>query len=87
MEGDGPIMGRARSLGCVAMGTDLVAVDTTCARMIGLDPHKISYIQPAGQFLGQGDERLIVQRGESPSRFATRFDVVDHFKDLRLGAE
>lgn len=87
MEGDGPIMGRARSLGCVAMGTDLVAVDTTCARMIGLDPHKISYLQHAGQFLGQGDERLIVQRGESPSRFATRFDVVDHFKDLRLGAE
>ena len=87
MEGDGPIMGRARSLGCVGMGTDLVAVDATCARMIGLDPHKISYVKEAGQFLGQAAERLIVQRGEPVARFATQFDLVDHFKDLRLGAE
>ena len=87
MEGDGPIMGRPRALGCVAMGTDLVAVDSTCARMIGLDPIKISYVKEAGQFLGQADQRRIVQRGESLARFATTFDVVDHFKDLRLGAE
>src|SRR6478735_8110975 len=37
MEGDGPIMGSARSLGCIVMGTDLPAVDATCARIIGFN--------------------------------------------------
>src|SRR5687767_6987179 len=44
MEGDGPIMGRARPLGFIAMGEDLVAVDATCARIIGLDPEKLHYL-------------------------------------------
>ena len=38
MEGDGPIMGKPRLLGFLAMGSDLPAVDATCARVIGLDP-------------------------------------------------
>ena len=53
MEGDGPIMGRPRQLGCVIMGSDLVAVDATSARMIGLDPTRIEYLSEAGRFLGQ----------------------------------
>src|SRR5258708_26320866 len=36
MEGDGPIMGRPRPMGCVVMGSDLVAVDATSAPMSGL---------------------------------------------------
>ena len=50
MEGDGPIMGRPRALGFVAMGSDPVAVDATCARVIGLDPAKIEYLKPAADF-------------------------------------
>ena len=84
MEGDGPIMGRARQVGCVAMGSDLVAVDATCARIIGLDPRKMMYLREGARFLGQGDERRIAQRGEPVARFATQFDVVDMFKPLRL---
>jgi uncharacterized protein (DUF362 family) len=84
MEGDGPIMGRARHMGCVVMGSDVVAVDATCARMIGLDPHKIAYLREAGRFLGNEEGSRIVHRGESLSRFATSFDVVDVFKPLRL---
>ena len=84
MEGDGPIMGRPRHVGCVAMGSDLVAVDATCARMIGLDPRKMAYLREGGRFLGQVDERRIVQRGEALSRFEATFDVVDMFKPLRL---
>ena len=45
MEGDGPIMGRPRQLGCVVMGSDLVAVDATSARMIGLDPAQLPYLK------------------------------------------
>ena len=84
MEGDGPIMGKPRQLGCVAMGTDLVAVDATCARVIGLDPRKLPYLKEAGAFLGQAEEDRIRQRGEPLSRFATRFDVVDLFKPARV---
>lgn len=84
MEGDGPIRGRPRHVGCVAMGTDLVAVDATCARMIGLDPNKMPYLIEANRFLGHATERRIVQRGEPISRFATTFDVVEMFKPILL---
>ena len=84
MEGDGPIMGRARQIGFVAMGRDLVAVDATCARVIGLDPHQIPYISDGGRFLGNVKESRITQRGEPLGRFATTLDVVDAFKSIRL---
>src|SRR5215831_10751052 len=84
MEGDGPIMGRPRALGMLAMGTDLVAVDATCARVIGLDPWQIPYLSTASEFLGNVDSERIVPVGESPSRYATRFDVVEHFRNIRL---
>ena len=84
MEGDGPIMGRPRPLGFVAMGSDPVAVDATCARVIGLDPKKIEYLEPAAQFLGVIDVARIVHRGEPPARYASRFDVVPTLEHLRL---
>jgi uncharacterized protein (DUF362 family) len=84
MEGDGPIMGRPRSLGMVAMGRDLTAVDSTCARVIGLDPSQIQYLAEADRFLGNLDDRRIDHRGEPVSRFATTFEVVDIFKSIRL---
>jgi uncharacterized protein (DUF362 family) len=84
MEGDGPIMGRPRALGFVAMGSDLVAVDATCARVIGLDPGKVDYLRSASRFLGLIDSTRIQQRGESLARYATQFDVVDALKHLRV---
>jgi len=68
----------------LAMGTDLVAVDATCARVIGLDPWKIPYLRMASSFLGNVDSRRIVPIGESPSRFATEFEVVEHLRSIRL---
>jgi uncharacterized protein (DUF362 family) len=84
MEGDGPIMGRPRQLGCVLMGRDLVSVDATCARMIGLDPTQVPYLRDSGHFLGHVDVHHIELRGESLERFATEFDVLDRFKSIRL---
>jgi uncharacterized protein (DUF362 family) len=86
MEGDGPIMGRPRALGFVAMGSDLVAVDATCARVIGLDPAKIDYLRVASRFLGVNDSARIDHRGESPARYATRFDIVPPLEHLRTSA-
>jgi len=84
MEGDGPIMGRPRQVGCVIMGRDLVAVDSTSARMIGLDPTRLEYLSEAGRFLGNLDPRRIEMRGEALARFATEFDLVDHLESIRL---
>ncbi len=84
MEGDGPIMGRPRPVGFLAMGTDLAAVDATCARIIGLDPHKMPYLDAAGHFLGNIDRVAIDQRGESPTRYRT--DVRRHRRSSRCVA-
>jgi uncharacterized protein (DUF362 family) len=84
MEGDGPIMGSPRALGFVAMGTDAVAVDGTCSRVIGLDPDKLAYLHEASRYLGNLDEARIRQVGEPPSRYATQFDVIEAFKLARL---
>ena len=84
MEGDGPIMGKPRQTGFLAMGTDLVAVDATCARIIGLDPAKITYLMEASSFLGHLNPSRIDQRGENPSRYRTRFEVLPQFKALQL---
>lgn len=84
MEGDGPIMGSPRETGFLAMGSDLVAVDATCARIIGFDAAKISYLSQGSGYLGHMDAARIDQRGEDPARYRTRFSVVDHIKPLQV---
>jgi uncharacterized protein (DUF362 family) len=84
MEGDGPIMGRPRHLGLVGMSADIVALDATAARVIGLDPQQLPYLAAAGRFLGNLEMTRIEQRGEALSRYACTFDVVEAFKGARL---
>jgi uncharacterized protein (DUF362 family) len=84
MEGDGPIMGTARPVGVIAMGADLVAVDATCARVMGLDPDKVPYLKTAGRFLGNASAERIEQRGESVARYATRFELAPKTGHMRL---
>ena len=67
MEGDGPIMGQPRAVGLIAMGPDVVAVDSTCARIIGIDPMKVPYLTVAGEFLGNLASDKIDQRGGTTS--------------------
>jgi len=84
MEGDGPIMGRPRPVGCLVMGTDLVAVDATCARMIGLNPSKMPYLSVASRFLGNIDPSRIAQVGENPERYSAQFDLIPEVSRMRL---
>ena len=86
MEGDGPIMGRARRVGFVGMSTDVVAMDATCARVIGVDPEKLPYLRTAGEFLGQFAAEQIDQRGEPPARYRADFDLIAPRQNLRLRA-
>jgi uncharacterized protein (DUF362 family) len=84
MEGDGPIMGTARPVGFLAMGQDLPAVDATCARVMGIDPSKVIYLDAAGHFLGNISERRIDQRGEDPARYRAEFALVESMRGVRL---
>jgi uncharacterized protein (DUF362 family) len=83
MEGDGPIMGSPRPVGCVVMGQDPVAVDATCARVMGLRPERINFLRMAGEFLGNADASVIEQRGERLNRFVTPFSLLPQFEELR----
>jgi uncharacterized protein (DUF362 family) len=83
MEGDGPVMGAAKAAGVVVMGADLVAVDATCARIMGIDPARLKHIELARK-LGNSEPARIEQRGERPEAVRTDFALIDQFKHLRL---
>jgi uncharacterized protein (DUF362 family) len=73
MEGDGPIMGQPKHVGTIVMGDDVVAVDATCARVMGINPSRIGYLAEAGRFLGNLPESAIDMRGEPLARFSSSF--------------
>ena len=64
MEGDGPIMGTPKKAGVLVMGRNLPAVDATCTRLMGINPHKIEYLATASNWLGPIHESNIEQRGD-----------------------
>ena len=86
MEGDGPIMGTAKHLGLIAVGTNLTAVDATCARVMGFDPAEISYLQLAAGRLGPIREDLIAQRGERWQALVSPFTILDrpHLRRIQV---
>lgn len=83
MEGNGPIQGQAKPCGLLVAGDDPVAVDATCARIMGLLPEKIGYIARAATLLGHIQPEKIRQIGESVSATRTPFAVLDAFHQLR----
>jgi len=85
MEGDGPIMGKAKPVGALVLSPFPLAADTTAARLMGFDPRKILYLVQAGRFLPGLRAEDVVLRGENPKRFATRFDCLEDFKRARGG--
>lgn len=83
MEGNGPIQGTPKAAGVLVMGDDPVAVDATCARVMGLRPERIDYLVQAGTLLGHLKEDKIRQLGESIDAVRVPFEVLDEFRDLR----
>ena len=83
MEGDGPIMGSAKAAGIIVMGRNLPAVDSTCARCMGINPGKIEYLVAASKWLGPTRDFLIRQRGESWKSVRTDFQLLDFIEAQR----
>jgi uncharacterized protein (DUF362 family) len=85
MEGDGPIMGRAKPVGTLVLSPFPLAADATAARLMGFEPRRILYLVMAGRFLPGLRTEDVALRGESPRRFATQFDCLESFKPMRGG--
>jgi uncharacterized protein (DUF362 family) len=85
MEGNGPIQGVSKSCGVLVLGDDPVAVDSTCARIMGLRPEKINYLERASTLLGHIQPEKIVQLGETIESVRTPFAVLEAFQYLRQG--
>ena len=83
MEGNGPIQGSAIRSGCVIFGTDPVAVDATCARLMTIEPERIKYLADASDFLGNIAAERIDQLGESLDALRRDFRVLPAFEKLK----
>jgi uncharacterized protein (DUF362 family) len=77
MEGDGPIMGSPKAAGVLVMGRNFPAVDATCARIMGINPHRVRYLAKAARSLGPVYAADIVQVGEPIAAVRTDFQLLD----------
>jgi len=83
MEGNGPLNGTPRPLWSLVLADDPVAADATCARLMGLEPDRITHIHEASKFLGNSSSMLIDHAGEAVRRPDEPFRVVPEFEFLR----
>ena len=83
MEGNGPIQGSPKHAGVLVMGSDLVSVDATCCRIMGIDPEKVGYLRMAAD-LGHVRASRIQQRVERIDAVRTPFVLIERFQGLRL---
>jgi uncharacterized protein (DUF362 family) len=73
-EGVGPVFGKPVEMNLILAGKDLVAVDATCARLIGYDPREILLtVNAAARGLGTMDADQIDLMGEPLDNVARRF--------------
>jgi uncharacterized protein (DUF362 family) len=84
MEGNGPIQGVPKQMGVLVAGTDPVAVDATCCRLMRLDPLRMEYMQLSAGDPARLAETSIRQTGESIASLARPFALLPQFAGLRL---
>ncbi len=83
MEGNGPIQGTPKPVGVIVAGTDRVAVDATCCRIMRIDPTLVTYLKLA-EDNGQTLASNVRQIGEPVRAVQTEFRLVPEFAALRL---
>jgi uncharacterized protein (DUF362 family) len=83
MEGNGPIQGTPKASRVLVAGDDPVAVDATCARLMGLVPERIDYLKRASLLLGNMQEDRIEQLGETIASSRNPFEILPAFHQMR----
>lgn len=84
MEGNGPIQGTPKKAGVIVMGRDLVAVDATCCRVMGIAPEKLEFLQLSAG-LGWVEAEHIQQRGENVDTVKSRFELMPMWRAIQAG--
>lgn len=84
MEGDGPIMGTAKQMGFIVLGTDVAAVDATCARTMEIPVERLLYLKMAGQVIGNIAESEIDIKGATIASVKKPFEMPITFQDKKL---
>lgn len=82
MEGNGPLHGTSRMLGCIVFANDPVAADATCCRLMGIDPELVRHLKMAAP-LGNMQLSSIDQIGERVETMRQQFDLLPAFSHLR----
>ena len=82
MEGNGPTQGKPKTSGVLVFGSDPVAVDATCCRVMGLRPEGVTYLSRAGTMLGHLQADKIQQVGECVVSVRQLFQVLPAFHRL-----
>ena len=82
MEGNGPILGGAKHMGLIIAGGYPPAVDTTCCRLMGIDPAKVRYLSLTSERSGWREEH-IRQTGEPLAACSSQFALPPGLSGLR----
>ena len=77
MEGNGPILGSSKQTGVIVAGAHPPSVDTTCCRIMRIDPTKVGYLNLVGQ-------PAIEQIGETVASVQTNFELLPELSQFRL---
>ena len=84
MEGNGPIQGTAKNVGVLVAGSDPIAVDATCCRIMQIDPFRVNYLRLAAGNDARLEQRNVKQVGESIEAVATPFHLIPESRSFRL---
>lgn len=82
MEGNGPLHGPMKRLGCLVFADEPLAADATCCQLMGIAPTRVRHLTMASP-LGNNDSIRIEQRGDSAERIWKQFDLLPEFAFLR----
>ena len=85
MEGNGPLHGPARHLGCLVFADDPIAADATCCRLMGVRPSGIRHLRMVAA-LGNAAPDRIMQLGESIAEAGQQFVLMPEFSHLTAKA-
>jgi uncharacterized protein (DUF362 family) len=77
MDGRGPIRGRTRPLGYLISGTDPIACETICAKLIGIEPINVPIIKTARQigFSCSDPAKIEIVGDDFPQSICTDFQL------------
>lgn len=75
MEGNGPLHGKSKNLGCLVFANDPVSADFTCCELMKRSTTTVRHLV-LSEALGNGDPGRIDQLGEPVFRIAVQFEQV-----------